>query len=197
MFRCEFATKDGTSVVFREPVESDAKPMMKFINSIIRETRSGIIMDRPVSLKQEEDWLSARLREIRGRTEVMLVAEDQTRIVGNCDIIRRPWKERHRADVGVVLSKDARGKGIGRGIMTESMNLALRRMPGLEFFELGALGYNKPAVSLYESLGFVERCRIPDAAKEGDVHVDELVMTLRVKDWTKSKAGKAGKAVRK
>ena len=197
VYRFEFPAEDGTVVVFREPLDSDAKPMMRFINSVIRETESGIIMDRPVSLKQEEAWLKARMGEIRRRSEILLVAEIDGRIVGNCQVVRRQWKERHRADVGIVLSRNARGKGIGRAIMTESINMAIRRMPGLELFELSVFGYNRAARALYKSLGFVESFRMHDAAMEGDEYVDELVMTLRIRDWTGSATRKACRAIRK
>ena len=89
MARKEFAAKDGTKIVLREPVSTDAKSMMRYINSVIRERRSGIVMDRPVTLKQEEAWLKARLEEIRKRSVVMLVAEVDGRIVGNCHVSRR------------------------------------------------------------------------------------------------------------
>ena len=197
MYRHEFTAKDGTAVVFREPAMSDAKPLMKFINSVIRETRSGIIIDKPFSLKEEEEWLGARLREIRRRTEVILVAEVEGRIAGSCHISRRLWKERHRALVGIVLSKEARGKGVGRAIMTETMNLTRSRMPGLELFELSFLGYNKAARTLYKRLGFVESCRIPDSVKEGDDYIDETMMFLRIGDFSEKSRGKGREAVRK
>lgn len=182
MFRKEFAAKDGAVVVFREPTRADAKAMMRFINSVIRETRSGVVMDRPVTLKGEDEWLKARLDEMRRRSEVMLVAEADGKIVGNCHISRRMWKERHRALIGVVLSKAVRGKGIGKAIMTECMHVAEKRMSGIESFELDVLEYNKAARMLYERLGFVEVSRMPDAVKEDGRYIDESTMVLRVKD---------------
>jgi RimJ/RimL family protein N-acetyltransferase len=178
VFRKEFTAKDGTQVVLREPVSTDAKPMMRYINSVIRERRSGIAMDRPVTLIQEEAWLKARLEEIRKRSEVMLVAEVDGRIVGNCHVSRRPWKERHRAAIGVALVKSTRGKGIGRALMEEAIDLSKRRMQGLESFDLSVLDYNETAQALYKSLGFVEVGRIPDAMKEGGEYLDETLMVL-------------------
>jgi RimJ/RimL family protein N-acetyltransferase len=176
--RKEFTAKNGTQVVLREPVSADAKSMMKYINSVIRERRSGIVVDRPVTLKQEEAWLKARLEEIRKRSVVMLVAEVDGRIVGNCHVSRRPWKERHRAAIGVALVKNMRGIGIGRALMKETMDLSKKRMRGLESFDLSVLDYNEAAQVLYRSLGFVRVGCIPDAMKEDGEYSDEMLMVL-------------------
>lgn len=176
--RKEFTAKNGTQVVLREPVSTDAKSMMKYINSVIRERRSGIVVDRPVTLKQEEAWLKARLEEIRKRSVVMLVAEVDGRIVGNCHASRRPWKENHRAAIGVALVKSMRGIGIGRALMKETMDLSKKRMRGLESFDLSVLDYNEAAQVLYRSLGFVRVGCIPDAMKEDGEYSDEMLMVL-------------------
>ncbi len=178
MARKEFTAKNGTQVVLREPVSTDAKSMMKYINSVIRERRSGIVVDRPVTLKQEEAWLKARLEEIRKRSVVMLVAEVDGRIVGNCHASRRPWKENHRAAIGVALVKSMRGIGIGRALMKETMDLSKKRMRGLESFDLSVLDYNEAAQVLYRSLGFVRVGCIPDAMKEDGEYSDEMLMVL-------------------
>jgi RimJ/RimL family protein N-acetyltransferase len=178
VIRKEFEAKDGTQVVLREPVSTDARAMMRFINSVARERRSGIVMDRPVTLKQEEAWLKERLGEIRKRSTVMLVADVDGRIVGSCHVSRRPWKESHRAMIGVALVKSMRGKGIGKALMHETMDLSRKRMRGLESFDLSVLCYNETAQALYKSLGFVEVGCIPDAAKEDGEYVDEMVMVL-------------------
>jgi RimJ/RimL family protein N-acetyltransferase len=168
--------KDGTEFGIREPTSADAKAMMRYINSVIREKKSGIIMDRPVTLKQEEEWLKARLEEIRKRTTVILVAEVDGKIVGNCHVSRHPWKEKHRAAIGIALVREARGKGIGQVLMKETMELSAKRMAGLESFDLSVLEYNDRAQALYRSLGFFEVGCIPRSMKEGEEYSDEKIM---------------------
>ena len=179
----KLTSKDGDEVVIREPCMSDARALMRYINSVIREGKSGIVLDRPVTLKQEEEWLRARLDEMKKRATVMLVAELDGKIVGNCHISRKMWKERHRALVGVALMDSARGKGIGRALMQHTMDLAIRRMRGIESFELSVLDFNERAQALYRSLGFREVGRIPQAVKEEDGYADEMIMVLRISDW--------------
>jgi RimJ/RimL family protein N-acetyltransferase len=172
----KLVAKDGTEFVIREPTSPDAKAMMRYINSVIREKKSGIIMDRPVTLKQEEEWLKARLEEIRKRTTVILVAEVDGKIVGNCHVSRHPWKEKHRAAIGIALVREARGKGIGQVLMKETMELSAKRMAGLESFDLSVLDYNDRAHALYRSLGFFEVGCIPRSMKEGEEYSDEKIM---------------------
>jgi RimJ/RimL family protein N-acetyltransferase len=179
--RRKYDAADGTEFVIREPSSSDARAMMKYINSVIREKRSGIIIDKPLTLKQEEAWLKERLDEIRKKKTVMLVAEVDGKIVGNCHVSRRPWKEKHRAMIGIALMKKARGRGIGKALMKETMDLSLKRMPGVESFDLSVLEYNEIAKSLYRSLGFVEVGCIPMAMREDGEYADEKIMVRLVK----------------
>lgn len=185
--------RDGTEFVIREPTEADAKSMMRYINSVIREKRSGIIMDRPMTLKQETEWLKARLEEIRKRMTVMLVAEADGRVLGNCHVARHPWKEKHRAAIGIALIKEARGKGIGRVLMQDTMDLSERRMRGLEMFDLSVLEYNDRAQSLYGSLGFAEVGRIPRSMKEDGEYADEWIMVRFIVKNRRPKAARRGK----
>ncbi len=187
VFRKEFEADDGATVVFREPTRDDARGLMRFINSVVREDRSGILIDKPVTLKEEIGWLTGRLSDIKKRSTVMLVAEADGRIVGNCDAVRRMWKEQHRVDIGIALMKSARGRGIGKALMATTIGLAQERMQGIERFDLNVLDYNERAQTMYKSLGFVNVCRIPDVMKEGDEYIGEYRMVLHVKDRAKSR----------
>ena len=187
MAKLKHVAADGTEFVIREPTGSDAKEMMRYINSVIREKRSGIIIDKPLTLKQEEAWLKDRLAEIRKRTTVILVAEADGRIMGNCHASRHPWKERHRASIGIALKKEARGKGLGKAMMEATMDLSVQRMPGLELFDLSVLDYNETAQKLYSRLGFFEVGTVPKAMKEGSVYADEKIMVRFVDPRKKPK----------
>ena len=80
MVRFEHVAPDGTELVFREPMKGDARALMSFINSFVDEPMSGLLIDKKVSLRDEEKWLESRLGEIRSRSTVMLLAERDGRI---------------------------------------------------------------------------------------------------------------------
>jgi RimJ/RimL family protein N-acetyltransferase len=193
MVRFEHVASDGTELVFREPVKGEAKALMSFINSFVDEPMSGLLIDKKVSLRGEEKWLESRLGEIRSRSVVMLLAERDGRVVGSCHMSRLPWKHSHRADIGVALKHDVRGKGVGEALMRRTMELGIRRFRGLETVELSAFAYNDRALALYKKLGFEECARIPRSAKEGRTYFDEVLMRLDLPSVSRGRKSMRGR----
>lgn len=183
MVRIPFEADDGTVVVFREPKAEDVRQMMRFINSVIEEEMSGIVLDKKLTLRAERAWLAGVLKEIRRKDAVMLVVESGREILGNCHASRRPMKHSHRAIIGIALVKKARGKGIGEAVMTATIDLARKRMKGVEFVDLSTFGYNKRAQRLYRRLGFVKVGEIPCAVREGGRYFSEHLMALDLREW--------------
>lgn len=180
MQKYAFTTSDGKRVVFREPKSSDARSLMTFINAFVGEEKSGLLIDKKTPLRAERRWLKARLQEIKEKTQVMLVVEFEGRIVGNCDISRRIWKESHRAFLGIALSREIQGRGVGEALIKKTIALAKQRMHGLEVVDLQVIDYNGRAKGLYKKLGFVKVARMPNAVKEGHEYFDEDWMTLHL-----------------
>jgi RimJ/RimL family protein N-acetyltransferase len=171
-----FTARDGTSVVFREPRPSDSKLLMDFINAFVEEPMSGLLINKKVRLKEEKAWLRGWLADIKNGKGVMLLVEVDGRIRGNCTVSRLVWKSSHMADAGIALSKDVRGKGIGEALMKETIDLARKRIRGLEMIQLKAFDYNERALELYKKLGFVVVGRVPRANKEGEDYYDDVLM---------------------
>lgn len=178
MVQIPFVANDGTRAIFREPRAEDSKALMRFINSVIEEKMSGIMMNKKVTLSKEEAWLRKIMKEIRSRETVMLTVESEGKIVGNCHTERHSMKLSHRAMIGIALEKEARGKGIGEALMQAAVALTRKRMKGVESIDLYTFDYNKRAQKLYKKLGFVEVGRIPRGVKEGNRYFDELIMAL-------------------
>jgi putative acetyltransferase len=176
--RYRFKAKDGTRIVFREPRKTDAAQLMEFINAIIEEPMSGLMMNKKTNLKEEKKWLRRVLEEVSLKRTVMLVVEVDRRIMGNCHIYRRSDKESHRAVLGVALRKEIRGKGVGEALMRRTIELATQRFKGVEQIDLQTFSYNKRAQRLYAKLGFVKIGRVPRAVKEGKDYFAEYLMVL-------------------
>ncbi|MBE0518965.1 MAG: GNAT family N-acetyltransferase [Thermoplasmata archaeon] len=158
---------------------------MRFINQIIREPMSGIPLTSPMTLKGEEAWLEATLGQIRKRSMVLLVLEIDGRIVGSCSVQRRMWKEKHRAQIGIVINKCARGRGIGEIMMRTTITLARKRMSGLELIDLVTYSYNSRALALYKKSGFKRVGCLPHAVKENCRYYDDIFMVLHLDDLIK------------
>lgn len=67
----------------------------------------------------------------------------------------------HIANAGYVVAADARGQGVGRALVTDS----IWRAPTLGFdaIQFNLVFESNPARKLYEELGWIEIGRIPDA----------------------------------
>ncbi len=173
-------THKGLEVVLREPREGDERALMRFINPILKESFSGLPISKRVTLKGEEAWLKARLSEIRKRECVIVLAELDGAIVGNCHLWGSKDKQSHRALLGIALSKSVRGKGLAKPLMTRAIDLARVRMPDVKMIVLNVFDYNERARSLYLDMGFTEVGRIPDAVREEGALYDEAIMVLRL-----------------
>ena len=79
-------------------------------------------------------------------------------IVGWCDAISSQTKSlRHRAELGMGVIKDMRGKGIGEKLLNATLE-DLRRK-GIKRIDLDVRADNGKAIKLYLKMGFVEYAR--------------------------------------
>jgi RimJ/RimL family protein N-acetyltransferase len=105
------------------------------------------------------------------------IAVDGERVVGWCDITQEHHiVHRHVGVLGIGLLPEVRGRGIGRRLLTATLDDARRF--GLERIELSVYATNTRAQRLYEQLGFVvegvrRRHRKLDGAYE-----DNILMAL-------------------
>lgn len=77
------------------------------------------------------------------------------RLVGTVGLYREESpKVVHKAwIVGMHVAAEHQGKGYGRALLVAALDRA-RKIPVLELVQLGVESMNKPAMSLYSSLGF-------------------------------------------
>jgi hypothetical protein len=78
----------GKEIKIREISKVDSKNAKKFqdfINSLVKED-AMIKMNRKQSLREETEWLRGKLKQIKNKKEVALIAEYKDKIVGNTHI---------------------------------------------------------------------------------------------------------------
>lgn len=148
-----------------------------FINELrrmdgVRETILGIKSER---VNKTEDFIKGL-----GPNDHMFVAEvlenGEKKVVGVIGLhINANPRLRHSASVGIMIHKDYQGKGIGRALFNEVLDLADNWLK-LVRIELGVFVDNKRAIKLYESLGFqIEGTKKYAAIKNGE-YADEYIM---------------------
>jgi putative acetyltransferase len=80
-------------------------------------------------------------------------------------------------NVLVCVEASARGRGIGRALMSE-LALRARASDWCERIEFHVRASNVRAIALYESLGFVVEGRLRARVANGDERGDDLIMAL-------------------
>jgi len=96
--------------------------------------------------------------------------------------VRLHQSQMHRALLAMGIQKEYRGVGLGKRLMLEALNWA-KCQPGIEWIDLGVFAHNAPARALYRRFGFCEIGRVVDCFRVDGHSVDDIVMTLALRDW--------------
>jgi RimJ/RimL family protein N-acetyltransferase len=119
-------------------------------------------------------------------------AFDGERIVGHVDLTGASlYSGLHRARLGIGVERGHRGRGTG----TQLLELALawaRTELNLAWVDLSVFAHNDRARALYQRLGFRETGRTPDAYRLGALHIDDIHMTLQLRDDHRSNTAVTG-----
>lgn len=165
--------KDGREVEFRQPEEKDAEKLQKFINALVEE-ETFILMNEKMSLEKERKWLKEELKKIENEDVIMILAEVEGKIVGNCDIERKRGRSSHVGNFGITVAKTWRDAGLG----TELMKAVLEKAKEMfEIIEINVFANNKRARHLYKKMGFKEEAVLPRRIKMKGEYVDSVVMS--------------------
>ena len=147
--------KDGRICTLRPVEVKDAEAMIEYLRIVSSETPFLLRNEDEVTftVEAEEQLLENRRNSPR---EIMMVAEVDGMIAGNCGIVSNGNLRRvyHRCGFGIALKKAYWHLGIGSA-MTEYA-LCLAKEMGYEQVELEVVEGNHRARELYERFGFKE-----------------------------------------
>lgn len=119
------------------------------VDSVARERRYLALLEAPL----EADTRKYVQDNIAGGVPHFVAVADG-KVVGWCDVAVRPRStQRHSGVLGMGVTRDHRGKGIGRALMQATLSAA--KASGMRRIELTVRVDNQPAKRLYESFGFV------------------------------------------
>lgn len=128
-------------------------------------------------LDAEVTWFTTLYRDILADNVVALVAEEDHRVVGVCDVHRlRPGSEvSHIGVLGIAIRKGYRNRGIGTELISGVIEACRGRF---EVIRLSVFVNNDRAKHLYEKLGFIEHGVLPRSIKRNDRFYDEVLMHM-------------------
>jgi RimJ/RimL family protein N-acetyltransferase len=178
--------KDGT--VFS--IESlngkeDPREFLGFINSFVRDG-SYLLVDKPVTLQEEKQWLRTQLQAQRKGEQLYLKALVDGRLVGDC--FAKPGFGRNYGNVnlGIAVVKEWQGKGIGHVLLEEVIERSEQKWHPNNTY-LHVVSANTRARKLYESLGFRVVASLPQWFEYKRQYLDEFVLILDKKRFQQSK----------
>lgn len=133
----------------------------------------------------EGGWRSAGeerryLRAIRRSSHAaVFVAEDGEELVGRLSISRDPHPaSRHVADLGLLVAKVHRRRGIGRTLLAAAEEWAAGA--GILKLELHVFPHNEPAIELYRAVGYEREGLRRSHYRRGGELVDAILMAKRL-----------------
>jgi len=171
------------TIIIRQPKQSDLKQPEKFqryINDLVTENAMILICTKK-SRKDETRWLKSILNETKKRKGVYLIAEHNNKIVGLTSVKMDNERHSHIGIFGISIAKECRGIGLGKFLMKEIINLAKAKLkPQLKIIRLSAYQGNKPALGLYQKMGFKQVATIPKQVQFDNKLINEIVMLLSI-----------------
>jgi putative acetyltransferase len=119
--------------------------------------------------------LRRQLRRSWTRTGARIVALTGGRVVGDLGIKREEHPVlRHVAELGMSVSQEWRGRGVGSALLAEAFRWA--SWAGVEKVSLTVYPDNEAARALYRKFGFEEEGRLIGQSRKSYGYEDEIVM---------------------
>lgn len=167
---------NGKEIIFRSAKEEEADMLIGYLKTVTGETRFLMCESDEVKYTTESETEFIKEHNESEKGLIMLAFVDGEH-AGNCSFLTVGSSRRnmHRASLGIALYQKYTGFGLGR-LMMERM-LEIVKELGFEQAELIVIGGNDKAYHLYESLGFKEVGRIPNANRYDDgTYADDIHM---------------------
>jgi RimJ/RimL family protein N-acetyltransferase len=167
------------SFTVRPAEPSDAEQLTRLADAVSAEPEGWLISVAGEwrSAGDERRYLKALRRYDHA---AVFVAEDgDGRIVGRLSVGRDPHPaSAHVADLGLMVSLDARRQGIGTALLEAAVDWA--RRTGVRKLELHVFPWNHGAIALYDAFGFEREGFRKGHYRRGGEDVDAILMAYRV-----------------
>lgn len=167
-----------TGLVVRRAVPGDASALVELAREVGSEEEGWLITDGDWRTPSEERRYLRALR--RHPHAAVLVAETPDGIVGRLSLARDPHPaSEHVADLGLMVAREHRRRGIGRALMAAAEEWA--REVGVRKLELHVFSYNEAALALYEGLGYEREGFRRGHYRRGGELLDAILMAKEIR----------------
>ena len=169
----QFSAKDGEEVILRTPKWEDLDDLLFYVNSLVDE-QAEVARTTKMTRSGEADWLGRHLGAVENDRKLAIVAEVDSRMVGQLEVQPKRGHFSHVGEIMLGLLSSYRDLGIG----TEMMKEAEKHLKaiGVEVLYLEVFASNSRARHIYNKLGYRETGKIPGGAKLNDEYIDMIMM---------------------
>lgn len=171
-------TSNGTQIVIREAVVSDASGILEFGRLLFPTTDQVLTLPHEFNYTQEQE--EQVIQDHANRQDALLVvAADGEGIVGLMNFsCNKKAKISHSGEMGISILPAYKKNGIGRAMLQMLLEWAAT-VPQIEKIYLNVFHTNPNAIRLYASLGFREEGRQVKAVKQPDgSYADMITMSV-------------------
>ncbi len=163
--------KDGRTVLLRPYRAEDKEELVTLYASLSPETLRWSLP--PYDREKIDRWTSDP------SSSIILMAWSETRAVGHLQVFLRTFSPRLKGlgELIIYLHQDYQNVGLGTAMMREAVRLA--REKGLHRLSLSVIADNRPAIRIYEKVGFHhEGLRLQEYFGEDGKYHDVVEMGL-------------------
>lgn len=176
----EGKSKKNISITIRYPTIHDAHAMWSYINTLSKEKTYIRFQGEEVSIEEELSYLESQLKQMSKEMAVMLLAFHRNELIGITGIDMLDKTEKHVGTLGISVSKNFRGEGIGSLLLQFIIKEAEVNIPLLEIVTLGVFSNNVAGMKMYKQHGFIEYGNLPKGIKLQDKYADHIMMYKRI-----------------
>ncbi len=166
--------KDG--VIYRLQRPEDLVELAKLLKEVSDE--EAPISARSVDIMSAIANFFKIQQDMKRKKRVSIVAEVNGKIVGNATIKKMNGRLNKVGNIGILIKKEYRNRGIGTNLM--KLLLKEAKKIGIEIATLEVVADNKPAIRVYEKMKFKEFGKLPKSIQFGKKMKDIIYMYRRI-----------------
>lgn len=169
-------TKKGNKLVIRTVSLNDLDALLSYANRLVAEDTFVMLSGKPLTEKEERKYLKEAVALMESGKKIHIVSEVNGRFAGSCEVRMFDRRKVHVGEIGISISEEFRGEGIGRQCMLTLIGLA--RQAGLKLLYLHCFENNRAALGLYGSVGFKKSGTVPGMYAWRNKYIGEVTLYL-------------------
>ena len=170
--------RNGKAYTLRSAAPEDAGMLLQYLKDTCAETPYLSREPEEITMTVQEEAAFLASQEQAPRA-LMLTAFYEDKVAGNASFapVGASAREAHRCSVAIALYRAHCGQGLGEALFSRLLELA--KAAGYTQAELSVVSENRPAIALYQKLGFVRCGILPHAERYPDGHEAEMWLFVK------------------